>query len=199
MSAESPGFFSRIGLAFSLFFKVLFDAVFAGRAAAQLTGAPATEPRENAPASKGFPAPRDVPAPKAKVEDPPARPPETAALQLLSALQREGRFVDFIQEDVAGVSDADLGAAARLVHQGARKVVGGWFTIEAIWPGDEGAAAVVQPGFDARRIRLTGNVTGEPPFRGTLSHHGWRASDARLPSLSQNADPSVLAPAEVEL
>lgn len=193
MSAESPGFFSRIGLAFSLFFKVLFDAVFAGRAAAQLTGAAAPEP------PKQVPAPNEVPAPKAKVEAPPARPPETAALQLLSALQREGRFVDFIQEDVTGVSDADLGAAARLVHQGARKVVGGWFTIEAIWPGEEGAAAVVQPGFDARRIRLTGNVTGEPPFRGTLSHHGWRASDARLPSLSQNADATVLAPAEVEL
>ncbi len=188
MSAESPGFFSRIGIAFSLFFKVLFDAVFAGRAAAQLTGAPAPELQ------------KDEPAPKAKLEAlPPARPPETAALQLLSALQREGRFVDFVQEDVTGVSDADLGAAARLVHQGARKVVGGWFTIEAIWPGDEGAAAVVQPGFDARRIRLVGNVTGEPPFRGTLSHHGWRASDARLPSLSTNADATVLAPAEVEL
>ncbi len=33
------------------------------------------------------------------------------------------------------------------------------------------------------RIRLTGNVVGEPPFNGTLRHHGWRVREVKLPEL----------------
>ena len=53
-------------------------------------------------------------------------------------------------------------------------------------------------GFDPATVRLTGNVQGEPPFRGTLQHGGWRAVDVKLPPPSE-LDPGVLAPAEVEL
>jgi hypothetical protein len=57
----------------------------------------------------------------------------------------------------------------------------------------------VPAGFDAQRIRLTGNVSGNPPFRGTLKHHGWIAADVKLPAISDALDPRVVAPAEVEL
>jgi hypothetical protein len=57
----------------------------------------------------------------------------------------------------------------------------------------------VDPGFDPSRIRLTGNVLGEPPYTGTLKHHGWRTAKVSLPQATAASDPSVVAPAEVEL
>src|SRR5207253_6846543 len=36
-----------------------------------------------------------------------------AAVQLLAILQREGRLLDFLQEDVDGYADAQIGAAVR--------------------------------------------------------------------------------------
>jgi hypothetical protein len=57
----------------------------------------------------------------------------------------------------------------------------------------------VPRGFDPSEIRLIGEARGEPPFAGTLRHHGWRAVDTRLPVLADGLDRSVLAPAEVEV
>jgi hypothetical protein len=57
----------------------------------------------------------------------------------------------------------------------------------------------VPPGFDPSAIRLTGNVTGQPPFRGTLQHHGWRVKDYTLQPAPQGQDEFVIQPAEVEL
>ena len=114
-------------------------------------------------------------------------------------LQREGRLIDFLQEDVAAFSDADIGAAARVVHGGCRKALAQCLTLEPVLKDAEGANVTVPAGFDAQRIRLTGNVAGQPPFRGALKHHGWVATAVRLPALSEILDPRVLAPAEVEL
>ncbi|HEY2383428.1 MAG TPA: DUF2760 domain-containing protein [Terriglobia bacterium] len=131
-----------------------------------------------------------------------AMPPERAhasALVLLSALQREGRFIDFIRQDVTGFSDEDIGAAGRIVHAGCRKVLDQFFKFQPASSGSEGQALTVPAGFDAQRIRLTGNVTGQPPFRGTLKHHGWVVTDIHVPEISEALDPRVAAPAEVEL
>lgn len=131
-----------------------------------------------------------------------AVPPErlhASGLTVMSLLQREGRLIDFLQEDMAAFSDAEIGAAARVVHAGCRKVLSGYFTIEPALKDSEGAAINLPAGFDAQRIRLTGNIAGQPPFRGTLKHHGWVATAVRLPTVSAALDPRVLAPAEVEL
>ena len=130
------------------------------------------------------------------------RPPEqvhAAGLAVLALFQREGRLVDFLQEDVGSYSDSDIGAAARVVHAGSRKVLHQYLTLEPVLPDAEGANVTVPTSFDAGRIRLTGNVTGQPPFRGTLKHHGWVASSVKFPALSPTLDPRVIAPAEVEL
>src|SRR5215471_1319682 len=115
---------------------------------------------------------------RAKASMPPERV-HASALVLLAALQREGRFIDFIQQDVAGFSDEDIGAAGRVVHGGCRKVLEQNFELAPAVPGGEGGTFTVPAGFDAQRIRLTGNVTGQPPFKGTLKHHGWIAKDIR--------------------
>ena len=122
-----------------------------------------------------------------------------SALMLLASLQREGRFIDFLRQDVDGFSDEDIGAAARVVHAGCRKIIDQFFRFQPASAGSEGAPMTVPAGFDAQRIRLTGNVTGNPPFRGTLKHHGWVITDIKMPEISDALDPRVAAPAEVEL
>ena len=131
-----------------------------------------------------------------------ALPPErvhASALTLLAALQREGRLVDFLQQEVAGFTDEDIGAAARVVHGGCRKVFRQFFVLMPAALENEGGPITVPAGFDAQRVRLTGNVSGQPPFKGTLKHHGWVAAEVRMPSISETLDPRVIAPAEVEL
>ncbi len=140
------------------------------------------------------PRPAAAPAPVA-----PAAPDPRGALQLLAVLQREGRLVDFIEEDLAGFPDASIGAAARTVHAGCKRAIEEYFRLEPVFREPEGARVTVAPGFDPSAIRLTGNVVGAPPFQGALRHHGWRAREVRLPSAKDGGDPTLVAPAEVEL
>jgi Domain of unknown function (DUF2760) len=138
------------------------------------------------------------------VAEAPAQPnmADTAdrAVQMLSLLQREGRFIDFALEDLATYSDAQIGAAARDVHAGCRRVLERYVTLEAILPGREGEAVTLgQNGqIDPAAFHLVGNVAGQPPFRGTLLHPGWRASRVQLPSLATTGR-TIVAPAEIEL
>ncbi len=130
------------------------------------------------------------------------QPPErvhASGLLLLATFQREGRLVDFLQQDLTGFSDEEIGAAARVVHTGCRKVLQQVCDLEPVRHEPEGAPVQLDSGFDAQRIRLTGNVSGHPPFRGSLKHHGWAATAIRLPVLAADLDPRVIAPAEVEL
>lgn len=200
MSDEKPSFFARLFLlAWVAYFRTLFDAEFAAGVARLRSGQPALPPPkeeepEEKPKKKAKPEPKKPePAPVLKAAGP------EAALQLLGLLQREGRFVDFLQEDLSGASDGDIGAAARVVHEGCKKAVDEHFTIEAVHAADEGDRVKVEEGFDAHEIRLTGNVVGDPPYTGQLTHRGWKCTDVRLPKMSEKHDPKVIAPAEVEL
>lgn len=126
--------------------------------------------------------------------------PKGPDLRVLAVLQRDGRLVDFLQEDIDAYSDAQVGAAVRDIHRGCRKALRDYLTILPILPGDEDEAVTVAPEFDPAAIRLTGNVRGNPPFSGVLKHHGWRVEAVHLPALPGARDDSaVLAPAEVEI
>lgn len=129
---------------------------------------------------------------------PPAPPPTDAALRLLGSLQEEGRLVDFLEEDLGSYSDDQIGAAVRGIHEGCRKALRERIAVEPVLRGAEGETVTVEVGFDPVAIRLTGNVTGTPPFRGVLRHAGWRAVSVVVPERSGH-DPRVIAPAEVEL
>jgi hypothetical protein len=123
----------------------------------------------------------------------------TSALQLLSLLQREGRFVDFLQQDIASFPDADVGAAARVVHEGCRKALRTHAEIAPVRGEEEGARVQLAAGFDANAVKLVGDVRGEPPYAGVLRHRGWRAKRLELPQVVGSYDAHILAPAEVEL
>jgi len=136
----------------------------------------------------------DVPGPPALMESQPA-----AALQLLGLLQQEARFIDFIEEDLQHHADADIGAAARVVHEGCRRVIQQHLKLEPVMVESEGTRVTLEKGFNAGEIRITGNIVGSPPFQGSLIHKGWKVRDIRLPLMAEGHDPHVLAPAEVEL
>ncbi|MFY3742704.1 DUF2760 domain-containing protein [Anaeromyxobacter sp. Red801] len=158
---------------------------------------PAAAPAKPAAAEKAAP---EKPAPAAvRAPEPPRADPRAPALQLLAALQREGRLVDFLEEDLTGFPDASIGAAARTVHAGCKRAIEAMFQLEPVFREAEGARVTVAPGFDAGAIRLSGNVVGQPPFQGALRHHGWRAREVKLPPPPDGKDLTVVAPAEVEL
>ncbi len=122
-----------------------------------------------------------------------------AALQLLNILQKEARFIDFIKEDLTAFNDADIGAAARVVHEGCKKAVDQYFTLATVMNDAEGSRISVPKGFNASEIRLTGNIVGQAPFNGTLVHKGWKVTDIRLPKLTESHNAKIVAAAEVEL
>lgn len=182
-------FATRLFLAFACCFRVLFDGVFAARVRALAAGSgdALPEPKRATPEAKAV-AP-GAPLAEARTE---------SALQLLALFQREGRLLDFLQQDVSAFADADIGAAARVVHDGCRKALSSHLEIRPVRDEREGGAVTLES-IDASAVKLVGNVSGTAPFRGILRHRGWRVESVRLPSLVPGHDPRVLAPAEVEL
>jgi hypothetical protein len=183
----------RVVLACKMFFLILFNGQIAqavqeaydrvtGRvAAAKLTKGPIE------PVSKKA-APTEVKAPDLG--------PVAAVLALL---QREARFVDFLMEDVEAYTDGQIGAAARGVHRGCRKALKDYIEVTPLRSEKEGDRLTVEPGFDPSAIRLTGNLSGDPPFHGVLRHHGWKLVRANLPAPTPTQDASIVMPAEVEV
>ena len=186
MTRPDPSFLRRLSLACGSFLSILSKPGFASRVEALNDIAPPPQPVE------------PVKAPAAPVS-PLREAPHEAALQLLGLLQRDARFIDFIEEDVKAYSDADIGAAARVVHEGCRKVLREHFSLQPVRAEAEGSRITLAEGFDAAAVRLTGNVVGKAPFTGSLSHRGWKVSDTRLPKLAAGHDASIVAQAEVEL
>jgi hypothetical protein len=196
---------SRFTLAFRCFFKLIFTGKLPAAAAARLPEKaeakalpePNKEPEKKEPEKK---------APAAEVVKPVVRPGadlagnhRDGALALLALLQREGRLVDFLRESLDSYEDADIGVAVRDIHRGCKKVIEEHFVLEAVMPGEEDTRVKVPAGFDPGEVRLIGKISGEPPFTGTLRHHGWRVTEVKLPTLTEGVDRRVLAPAEVEI
>jgi hypothetical protein len=169
----------RLIQAIQTFFRVLFNGEYAERLETVPVQPPAALPAKTEPAA--------------------LPPPPTADLQILVLLQREGRLLDFLKEDIDGYDDAQVGAAVRAIHKGCRKVVTDVLTVQPIRTEGEGAKVVVPSGFDPASIRLIGNVRGEPPFNGVLKHHGWQVLGSNIPAVPPGQDPRIIAPAEVEL
>jgi hypothetical protein len=171
--AALTGGFARFGLAWQAFRRVSADAAFAEKVVALLN-----------------PPPPEPPKPKKRSAEP---------LRLLALLQREGRVLDFFLEDISGAPDDLVGAGVRELHRKAQAVLKEHLTLEPVLPQKEEETVEVPAGFDPSAIRLTGNVSGSPPFRGVLKHHGWRVKDYKLAAPPEGQDEFVVAPAEVDL
>lgn len=226
-TATALPFGTRLWFAWVCFFRVLFDGAFARRAfevrdgmpePARLASSTSREARgteEDEPPAPPEPARPSMEAPRPETADRrriartvrEPRPDPTAmaaareagALAVLALLQREGRLVDFLQQDVASFGDDEIGAAARVVHAGCKKALGEHATIEQVFSDAEGARVEIAEGYEPASVKLVGDVKGAPPFTGTLRHRGWRAARLALPEPVAGYDVRILAPAEVEL
>lgn len=177
----------RVKYAFRTFFSILDHGrvpADVGTALTQSPSAPAAGAPPMAPAASATPAVTPAPADR--------------AVQLLALLQRDGRLLDFVMEDLSTYGDAQIGAAARDVHSGCRTVLTKYFSIAPVIQDDEGQAVTLDRDVDPARVKVIGNTTGRPPFTGLLRHRGWEATRVDLPP-APAAGRSVLAPAEVEV
>ncbi|MFT5468462.1 MAG: hypothetical protein ACI8UO_003571 [Verrucomicrobiales bacterium] len=152
---------------------------------------PAQEPPAAADSAKPAPIPQAASRAEAEV------------VSLLAALQEKGRLVDFLMDDITAYEDAQVGAAARVVHQGCSAVLKEHFEVKPVQDASEGSSVTVPKDHAADEYRLTGNLSGEAPFSGTLVHKGWKTTSVKLPRLIDvAADESrlpAIAPAEVEV
>lgn len=120
-------------------------------------------------------------------------------VHLFSILQREGRLLDFLQEDLSHYEDDQIGAAVRNIHENCKATIANYLSPEPVMKQAEGETVEIAPGFDRHAVKLMGNVVGEPPFIGILRHRGWQLRSISLPNLSEMENPNLVAPAEVEI
>ena len=126
---------------------------------------------------------------------------DSEVVNFVAILQERGRFVDFLMDDIKSYSDAQVGAAGRVLHEGCKAVLLEHFGIRPMREEGEGSKVTVPTGYAPDDYRLVGKIAGEAPFTGTLIHHGWRVEWVKLPRLLRaSADRlPAIAPAEVEL
>jgi hypothetical protein len=161
---------ARVGLALSCFRHGLRDTTFAEKVRPLLQPTPATPPK-----------------------------PSGEPLRLLTVLQRDSRFLDFFMDDLGAAGDDQILAFVKKMHPECQASLKDHLVLEPVIAKTEGETVEVPPGFDPSVVRLLGNVTGQPPFRGTLEHRGWRVREIKLAAPLAGQDEFVVQPAEVNL
>ncbi|WP_020471225.1 DUF2760 domain-containing protein [Zavarzinella formosa] len=131
--------------------------------------------------------------------NPPVPKPSGEPIRLLGLLQRDARLLDFLMENIGPYTDDQIGASVRDIHAKSQTVLKKHLTLESVMSQPEGASVTVPAGFDPSAVRLVGNVTGQPPFKGTLQHAGWKVKNMNIPKTPDGQDEFVLMPAEVEI
>ena len=184
------GFWDRIVFAFRCFFSILFRSAIPDDIVRKLLKGDASAGQVPVPA---------VSAVSHLKEAEPASDTLDRAVQMLALLQRDGRLVDFLSENISAYPDVQLGAAVRTIHETCRQALDQYVKLEPVLNSEEDQPVTVEAGFDPAAIKLIGNVAGPPPVRGLLRHKGWRVKELRMPPLPQGAERLVIAPAEVEL
>lgn len=164
-------------------FRAFFSLIVHGRIAEDILAA--VQPT-TATASASVPP---VAAPAAESSD--------RAVQILALLQRDGRLIDFLMEDLSTYADAQIGKAVRDVHAACHESLGRYVTLAPVMDEEEGHHTTIASGSDPARIKVVGNV-GAPPLRGVLRHRGWEAIRVDLPPLPA-AGRTIVAPAEIEV
>ncbi|MDX1963881.1 MAG: DUF2760 domain-containing protein [Pirellulales bacterium] len=195
------------------FFATLFNRALAEQVRAVLDGKPfdgellgvegAGTASTTAKRPAGTATSTTPPRPAAGASSPPPRPAASArsdALTLLAALQREGRLLDFLMEDLGSYADAQVGAVARDLHRDCRGVVQRMFGLAPLATEPEGSRIELTAPYDAARYRVLGSAPESGRITGTILHPGWQATRSELPVWSGSpSGQNILAPTEVEV
>ena len=185
------GLWERVMFAVRCFFSILFHAEIPNDIVQKLVKPAGPVPHVPAAAAPSVSRMKEVERPASEAFD--------RAVQMLALLQRDGRLIDFLAENISAYPDAQLGAAVRTIHETCRQVLDHYVKLEPILNSEEDQPVTVHAGFDPAAIKLIGKVVGKPPVRGVLRHKGWRVKEVNLPPLLEGAGRMVIAPAEVEL
>jgi hypothetical protein len=155
-----------------------------------------------------LPSRQKPPPSKPQAEPARAAPPAPAVaradaeiVSFLAMLQEKGRLIDFLMDNINPYNDAQVGAAARVVHAGCKRVLQEHFRIHSLRTEDEGSTVRVPVGYAPDEYRLVGKIAGQAPFSGVLVHRGWKTDMVTLPQLlpSVSGHLPAIAPAEVEV
>ena len=173
---------SRISLAFSSFFSILFKDDLPEKVA-RAYGYVKQSAAKAAPAKPA--------APEVRSSD--------GALQILGILQRDARVLDFLMEDLKPYSDEQVGAAFRQVNEQGRATLLRYVTVRPVIDAVDNTRVSV-PTRDPNTVKLIGNVPADGNVsQGILRHKGWRAERVELPKPPSGQNLQVLAPAEIEV
>ena len=126
-------------------------------------------------------------------------PENESTKQTIMLLQKHARLIDFIYENIDDYSDEEIGAGARVVHQGCQKVFKEYIKIEPLHAQQEDSLVTLEEGFNTKEVKLTGNISGTPPFKGKLIHRGWKITQINLPQSTDTQSSLIVAPTEIEL
>src|SRR5260221_613524 len=76
---------------------------------------------------------------KALIPPPPPPPPKPSPepILLLTLMQREGRLIDFLLENVDGADNETLGAGVRSIHQACQKILREHLDLEPVLKAEE--------------------------------------------------------------
>ena len=142
---------TRLSFAFRCFFSLLFQGRIPQDVLQALGGAK-VDVESLTTAAKATPA-----APKVRGDKP---SPESLdrAVQMLALLQRDGRLVDFLEEDVSSYPDGQLGAAVRSIHTSCRQVLERYIKLEPILSSEEDEPVAVPGGFRSGSYQTAGGV-----------------------------------------
>ncbi len=122
-----------------------------------------------------------------------------AAKQLLKILQKQGRLLDFLTQNIDQFNDKEVANAAKVVHRGCNRALKKHCIIKAIYDTNENTNITLNPNFDRSKVNLTGNHHIKSPIKGILIHKGWQIESLSLPTLTEKANPDILQPAEIEV
>jgi DNA topoisomerase VI subunit B len=173
----------NVSAAFRCFFSLLFGGTLPEDVAKSLGFVKASA------AKPAPPAPPPVP-PK------PQATPADGAVQIIAALQRESRIIDFLMEDISAYTDDQVGAAVRDVAAQARQSLDRYLKLQPVIDAVE-ETNVPTAGLDSASYKLIGKVPANgKASSGILRHRGWKASNVELP---QAKPTNIIAQAELEI
>ena len=161
--------------------------------------------REPVERPKGAKAPEAAAAPSAAGAGAATRDARVDAeiAHFLGILQEKGRFMDFVMDDITSYNNEQVGAAARVVHQGCSKVMSEYFSIVPLHEGAEGDSVVLQEGYNPAEYRPVGKLADGARIQGKITHRGWKATEIKLPRRAETAagseDRFVITPAEIDV
>jgi hypothetical protein len=187
-----------LGIACGAFLKCLFNKEFAGEVVDLALS------RKNGTAQPKKTVVGETPKTKVAEKEPNKEKDDNkenyhhGAVRILAEMQKEGRLIDFLQEDLENYSDEEIGGSVRTIHEGCKKVMDKSLSLEKILDQEEESTCRINKDYDAKSIKLTGRVGDIYPMKGTLVHPGWKVKEVNLTQKTK-ATQNILAPAEVEI